>query len=127
MNDQILRIPVHFPKLVASSNQLNKQDHWMRKELADFWRPRVKIEARNKSLTPVRAAWITFGFRFPNNRIRDCHNLTPTAKPAIDGLVDAGVLPDDDDRYVLGVAFTRIRPNGPLEVMISVREMEPWD
>lgn len=29
----------------------------------------------------------------------------PTVKAAIDGIVDAGVIPDDDDRHLLAVTF----------------------
>jgi len=38
----------------------------------------------------------------PGNRRRDPGNWSPTAKAAIDGLVDAGVVPDDDSTRVLG-------------------------
>jgi crossover junction endodeoxyribonuclease RusA len=35
-----------------------------------------------------------------NRRMRDPMNLTASSKPAIDGLVDAGLVPDDTDVYV---------------------------
>lgn len=35
----------------------------------------------------------------------DAHNLQPTAKALIDGMVDAGLLEDDDDLHVHEVAF----------------------
>jgi hypothetical protein len=38
----------------------------------------------------------------PGIRRRDPGNWSPTAKAAIDGLVDAGVVPDDDSTRVLG-------------------------
>lgn len=38
----------------------------------------------------------------PGNRRRDPGNWSPTAKAAIDGLVDAGVVCDDDSTRVLG-------------------------
>jgi len=37
---------------------------------------------------------VTFGVRDPGRR-RDPHNYMPTVKAIIDGLVDAGVWPDD--------------------------------
>jgi crossover junction endodeoxyribonuclease RusA len=40
-----------------------------------------------------------------DKRRRDTDNLWATAKPAIDGLVDAGVIPDDTSEYV-----TRLEP-----------------
>lgn len=38
----------------------------------------------------------------PDTRRRDPGNWSPSAKAAIDGLVDAGVLPDDDHTRLLG-------------------------
>ena len=43
----------------------------------------------------------------PNNRRRDMSNLFPTVKSAVDGLVDAGVLKDDTDRYVVSMEMLR--------------------
>lgn len=36
----------------------------------------------------------------PTERRRDRLNLAPTIKPLIDGFIDAGVLPDDDDTRI---------------------------
>ena len=38
----------------------------------------------------------------PDRRRRDRHNLAPTVKAMMDGLIDAGLLPDDADRYLDG-------------------------
>jgi hypothetical protein len=50
-------------------------------------------------------------------------NYYPTAKAILDGLVDAGVLPDDNDDHVTGPDMRRTRPNGPLQVTITIREI----
>ena len=39
-------------------------------------------------------------FQWADARIRDSSNWAPTVKAMVDGLVDAGVLPGDDDRYI---------------------------
>nr|WP_303769103.1 hypothetical protein [Schaalia odontolytica] len=39
---------------------------------------------------------------YPDRRRRDRHNLAPTIKAMLDGLIDAGLLPDDADRYLDG-------------------------
>jgi crossover junction endodeoxyribonuclease RusA len=41
-------------------------------------------------------------YRFKTKRRRDVGNWYPTTKACIDGLVDAGVLPDDNDTWVQG-------------------------
>ena len=39
---------------------------------------------------------------FPDSRERDPANWADSGKPAIDGLVDAGVFVDDSSKYVVG-------------------------
>jgi len=36
-----------------------------------------------------------------DNRVADSDNISPTLKPCLDGLVSAGVLPDDNSDHVL--------------------------
>lgn len=43
----------------------------------------------------VRIGW-------PDKRRRDAANLSPTLKAIIDGFVDGGLLPDDNDRHLVG-------------------------
>lgn len=50
----------------------------------------------------ARRAHLTVYVAWPNRRRRDVANLMPTFKPLIDGAVDAGVLPDDNDEYLTG-------------------------
>lgn len=39
-------------------------------------------------------------YRQPDRRRRDADNLIPTQKACVDGLVDAGVIPDDCDPFL---------------------------
>lgn len=50
---------------------------------------------------------VTCIFRAPDNRRRDTANLYPSFKACLDGIVDAKVLADDNDKYV--VSFTLMR------------------
>jgi crossover junction endodeoxyribonuclease RusA len=52
--------------------------------------------------TPVH---VTFVFKRRSSRRWDVENLAPTAKAIMDGLRDAGVLPDDDTTNVPVVTF----------------------
>lgn len=53
------------------------------------------LGAHDEGTILVRVLW-------PNRKRRDVHNIMPTVKPIIDGLVDAGVLPDDHDGVLRG-------------------------
>jgi hypothetical protein len=53
------------------------------------------LGAHDEGTIVVRVMW-------PTRKRRDVHNIMPTVKPLIDGLVDAGVLPDDDDDVLRG-------------------------
>jgi crossover junction endodeoxyribonuclease RusA len=78
-------------------------------------RARITKEIRSAAKEAVQHVPFTrFGevkvrciFRAPDNRRRDVSNLYPSFKCALDGLVDAGLLKDDSDRYVK--EFTIIR------------------
>jgi Holliday junction resolvase RusA-like endonuclease len=60
-------------------------------------------------------------FHPPDNRRRDTANIYPSVKSVIDGVVDAGVIPDDNDKYVLSVEMARGEnvPRGQLELIIT--------
>ena len=60
------------------------------------------IAAQAAHLTPSPRVHIVVHIGWPNRRRRDAHNIYPTLKACIDGIVDAGVIPDDSDRHLLG-------------------------
>lgn len=63
------------------------------------------LEARLAGLRPVPGpVAVTVTVTYPRRGRRDPENYAPSWKPAIDGLVDAGVLPDDDSTHVVQVA-----------------------
>ena len=58
--------------------------------------------ARAQRIPPLEAALIVCELTVPDRRRRDPANWMPTAKACVDGLVDAGVLLDDDFSRVRG-------------------------
>ena len=55
-------------------------------------------------------------------RKSDATNLAPTAKACIDGLVDAGWLPDDDDTRITATTFVAGEPRKPPALTITITE-----
>lgn len=86
----------------------NDRDHWTkRRAQTEYLRTLAKAEfqnARHKFATPVH---ILARICIPTNRRFDPPNAAPTVKALIDGIVDAGVIPDDDHEHVPRVSFER--------------------
>ncbi|MDQ0735154.1 hypothetical protein [Arthrobacter agilis] len=83
---------------------MNDRSHWAtRARLTKAWRHSAHVYARlarlPKGLGPVH---ITAAVIKSTGRAYDAHNLTPTAKAVIDGLVDYGLTPDDTNAHVVG-------------------------
>ena len=98
----VLRIP-------APTEWLRSNDRRHRMAEADItkkWRTTTAWLARQARLphidVPVR---ITAVIHRADRRRADAPNSWPSVKAAIDGLVDAGVLTDDDDKHVLSTTF----------------------
>lgn len=101
----------------------NGREHWRRRaKLTRFWREYAHIRARSElnlgRWQPVERAHITITIDWPDQRRRDPANWAPTAKAIVDGLVDAGVLPDDDHRHVTGPDLRR--GHGPRAIHVHL-------
>lgn len=97
-----LLIPVH-PADILGANQ--RRGHWG----ARHGRTRVLRELaavlahqayRQNLLERHECADIVVTVHPPDRRRRDAHNTLPSIKACIDGLVDAGILPDDSDKHL---------------------------
>ena len=77
-------------------------------------RARRTERLRTEAFRVVGKHPMTFGkvqivciFRAPDNRRRDTANLYPSYKACLDGIVDAGVIQDDNDKYVTRLTLMR--------------------
>jgi hypothetical protein len=59
----------------------------------------------------------------PTNRAYDAHNLLPTLKAAIDGLVDYGLIPDDTNAHLIGPDL-RQGGKGDPAIVLTITELE---
>jgi len=81
----------------------NQRMHWRKKaKLTAAIRELAYVQTRTFKATPMQAAHCLVELSWPDKRRRDAHNLMPTIKACIDGIVDANLLPDDSDRHLTG-------------------------
>ncbi len=109
----------------------NGREHWRPKaQKSKAWRQTAMLVGQSSGLVftvPVDVV-VQVHKRFASNRW-DPHNLWPTAKPVIDGLVDAGVLVDDDTKHIRSSSIRageadRLRPGLTITIR-PVQEDQP--
>jgi hypothetical protein len=107
---------------------LNQRLHWAKKaQLTKHWRTLTLTNAmaadlpRNLGRVHIVAHVIK-----PTNRAYDVHNLTPTLKAAIDGLVDYGLIPDDTNAHLIGPDL-RQGGKGDAGIVITITELGERD
>lgn len=109
----------------------NQRPHWaVRHRKTKYMRGLAKDTAQALRVPALRRARIVAWVTWPDGRRRDRHNLSPTVKALVDGIVDAGVIPDDSDRYLDGpdTRTTDARTTPALGVIRLVRiELEITD
>ena len=114
-----LRIDVPATSWKSQHLSMNQRlNHFTKNEKTQYWRERARLDARG--IPQVDWARVVIFYRFPDNRRREVNNLMPTSKAIVDGLVDAGVFPDDNDKHVVGPDNRREPVNGPHQVVIRV-------
>ena len=104
---------------------MNDRDHWRTKaSRTKAWRLAANITARPAAFFAPNPADVHVCFDVTDRRKRDGHNLYPTVKAIVDGLVDACCWPDDDGRYVTTHEPTfRVVPRGQAKcVTITLTE-----
>lgn len=97
-----LALPPGLPLLNA-----NQRLHWaVKNRRAQDLKRAAWAASKNGKVLSTDKASITVEYQPPDRRRRDADNLAPTGKACIDGLVLAGVIPDDDHTHVTSVSYT---------------------
>ena len=76
--------------------------HHQRAKVVKILRHAAAMAAASQGAPKLDRAHITVRVAWPDRRRRDVHNVMPTIKACVDGLVDYGLLPDDDDKRLIG-------------------------
>lgn len=95
-------LPLTRSKLITA----NDKPHWavrarLTKQLRQ-WGYLLGREGEGVARLGLTHARVEVEFAYPDRRQRDRSNLAPTVKALMDGLIDAGLLPDDSDRFLDG-------------------------
>lgn len=87
-------------------NAERRMHHHQRAAEMKKWRHAFTVLALTNHLRPLEAAGIEVDHTVGHKRtMPDAGACFPAVKAAVDGLVDAGVLPDDGPRYVRWLRF----------------------
>lgn len=114
-------IRLELPKLADWLN-LNQKQHWAKTaKLAKAWRHGANIIARQHRLPKGLQRVQVDAYAWKNSRrVYDPHNLMPTLKPVIDGLVDYGLIPDDNTTHLAG-PFIHHGGYGPEKLVLVIQ------
>jgi hypothetical protein len=103
----------------------NQRMHWAPKaELTRAWRRNALLGAHLAELPKgLDRVHIVAHITKPTARQYDVHNLMPTLKACVDGLVDYGLIPDDTNNHLIGPDL-RQGGKGPAAVIITISQEE---
>ena len=92
-------------RLILTANQ---RLHWTRRAAVTRELRQLAVSAWGAAGGPrMDRAHLTVTITYPDRRRRDIANLHPTVKALVDGMVSAGLLPDDNDGCLLGPDLRR--------------------
>lgn len=115
----MLEIRIPAPEQWINSNQ--RLHRMQTAKLTKAWRTASQIASRGLEplQTPIH---VTAYIWKPRNGRYDPGNLYPTAKAILDGLVDSGLIEDDDYTRVIGPDM-RHGGKGSAEIVLKIREI----
>lgn len=115
-----LALPAGYDLLSA-----NDRHHWRAKaKIVAQIREDAASLARSQHLPRFERVRVTAVLHPRDKRHQDSDNVQPTVKACIDGIVAAGFLPGDDDRYVLSTTYVL---GAPVKGKQLVIHFEPVD
>jgi hypothetical protein len=80
-------------------------NRWERAELVKTWRSAFHVLAKSEKMPEMEWISVTVEPHQKGGRLQDVGACNPAVKAAIDGIVDAGVLPDDSPKYMKSLIF----------------------
>ena len=122
MRQFTLELPGDLPVWNANS----RGNHYQRATTVRRWRETVGWAARAARIPRLGRVDVELMLIPCNRRRRDPDNLAGALKPALDGIVDAGILDDDSSQHVASVTLRIATPRPALTAhrwLLSVWEL----
>lgn len=95
-----LDLPFTKPPLTANQRLHHMARHRLNRQIIDTVQVAVRAQVTERIPLDAYPLDLTLHYQAPDKRRRDPDNLAPTLKAAQDGLVKAGLLPDDSWLYI---------------------------
>lgn len=105
VNNQVVEFVLEFNQRPWTTNKERSQNRFRRSEMTKMWRDAFHVLAKAQRIPPMKWITVTVYLHQKTGRMQDVGGCQSSAKAAIDGLVDAGVLPDDSAEYVRSLTF----------------------
>jgi len=96
---------LEFNQRPWTTNAERAGNRWERAKLTKEWRAGFQLLAKYEKIPPMVWITVTVEPHQKGGRLQDVGACNPSVKAAIDGLVDAGVLPDDSSQFVKSLVF----------------------
>lgn len=96
---------LEFNQRPWTTNAERAGNRWERATLTKQWRSAFQLLAKSERIPPMEWITVTVEPHQKGGRLQDVGACNPAVKAAIDGLVDAGVLPDDSSKFVKSLVF----------------------
>lgn len=101
---QELTVKIPKNEWLSSNDRL----HWaVKASRTRQLRQRGYFEAHRNGLLPMSRAFVSAQVQYSSYRRADPANAYPTVKALVDGLIDFGVLTDDDSKHLPAMTFRR--------------------
>jgi crossover junction endodeoxyribonuclease RusA len=96
---------LEFNQRPWTTNAERAGNRWERAELTKTWRLAFELLAKSERIPAMKWISVTAEPHQKGGRLQDVGACNPAVKAAIDGIVDAGILPDDSSQYVRSLIY----------------------
>jgi crossover junction endodeoxyribonuclease RusA len=96
---------LEFNQRPWTTNGERAGNRWARAEMVKEWRTAFHLLTKDAGIPAMSWMSVTVEPHQKGGRLQDVGACNPAVKAAIDGIVDAGILPDDSPQYMKSLVF----------------------